>query len=189
MEKTIKKLGKKSPLNFITKLLPLKRNYKEKELLNNLVEAYKNDTNLQSIGLETIDLSNIKKYELNKFTKKLQKQISLKENEISSANRKLKESKLITFKEVKKCDNNKKNLFSLFTTLIKSKSNYAPKKALEQMWNEPDLKESLIQQACYNEERELVSILQKTLNPDIILNLTELKEETLEDRNTRVLAA
>ncbi len=184
MEKTINKLTRKDKFSFITKFLPKKRNKNEQKCLDKIVESYKNDTKLESLGIETnVDLFEMNGNKLKKFMKKLDKAINNKRQELKNVRDNINSTREVTLSEIKKLDLVKEDKKKKFISLIHSKCNFIPKMFEDQLWNEPDLKNSLIKVACLQEEKMLVQKLsdwQPNINEDI---------EYLEEEHSRKLTA
>lgn len=159
MGKLCGSVKRKGILGFFSKFFNFKRSKKEKAFMDALVEAYKKDDYLNLIGLESIDFSTVKKAELKDLSKKVKRQISLKQEETLKSKSNILENQKKTLKEVQRCDAKKDGYFRQFASMLHSKHNFVPKMFEEQMWNEPDLKENLMREACYLEENELISRL------------------------------
>ncbi len=167
--------------SFIRNKFNLKRSKSEETFLSSLVEAYKKDPNIRNLGLESIDFNTVTKASLKDLSRQVKKQTLLKQKEFAQRRKIISDSRTRTLKEFQKCDEKKKKLFTSFTFMLHSKSNYVPKIFEEQMWNEPDLKESLMREACYLEETRLTEEIYRLLNNDNKVIVTNEVQVDLED--------
>lgn len=179
MEKVIKNLTRKEKFRFISRFFKSKRNKNEERFLNSVCEAYKSDVRLSSLGLSSSEdlLSNSNT--IKKFIKKLNKQVSLKTNEIKKTREDINNIKSSVLSEIKYYEDLKEKKKKSFITLLKSKTNFLPKMFGEQLWNEPNLKNSLIKVSCLDEEKKLLEKLSvwninKEEKRDISINIKKL---------------
>lgn len=151
---------------FVRNIFSLKRGKKEEAFLSDVIEAYKNDKKIRDLGLNSIDFNTVTKSSLKETSKRVRKQVLLKQREILEKGKEISESKKRTLREFQRCDAKKKSLFQVFTKMLHSKCSYVPKIFEDQMWNEPDLKESLMREACYLEEKDLIEKISGQLNSE-----------------------
>lgn len=175
--------------SLVRKVFNLKRNRKEEAFLNSIIESYKQDEAVRFLGLENIDFNTIKKSDLKAFPKKVRKQVLFKQNETARKIKENSESRSRTLKEFQKCDVKKRDYFNIFKSMLHSKCSYVPKIFEEQMWNEPDLKDSLIREACYLEESALVEEISRQLSSESTYVIIDSIEFDSKDVAIRSLVA
>jgi len=189
MAKMVKKLSSKDKFRFVTKFFKNKRNKNEEKFLNSVLEVYKNDNRLNSLGLSSSeDLLN-NSNTIKKFIKKLNKKIASKKNDLNETRDNLSSARNSVMNEIRYYEALREDKKKSLISLLKSKTNFLPKMFGEQLWNEPCLKDSLIKVSCFDEENKLLDKISNSCTSS-----TQVIEETLDmdikmDINVKKLTA
>ena len=90
--------------------------------------------------------------------------------------------------EIKYYETIKEEKKKSFISLLKSKTNFLPKLFSEQLWNEPNLKDSLIKVSCIEEEKTIINNISNHINNNFN-NVENIETEIVEFANVRTLSA
>ena len=157
MKKTIDKLIRKNKFGFITKIFDKKRNKYEEMFLSSLLSAYQNDKRLEKYNIESDEELFTNSHTIKKFIKKLERRITSKKTEIKDLKLELNKMREPIISEIKAEETLREKSKTLFMNLLKNKTTFLPEIFKTQLWNEPNLKESIINVACIQEEQELLN--------------------------------
>lgn len=185
MEKVVSKLTKKHN-KLVEKILSKSKKKMEDTFLNSVVEAYNNDTRINTIGLNPETIVNSGNSKINKFLKNLDKQILKKQDEYTNTLNDITSQKSKLLSEIKGLRILQDKTREEFASLIKSKKIFITENSIEQLWNEPAFTESFIKTACYKEEKDLVNELTSPLNQN---NINLIENKVIEENNTKKLVA
>ena len=158
LRKLAKKLTKKGILGKIDKFLPFRKK-RERQYLNAVLENYQNSNSLSALGITNQDITSMNEHQIRSLIKRIKKQTTYHRNKINEAQIKIKESKTHIFQKIKEYEALQEQDKKRFMELLATKINYLPRIFQDQIWNEPNFKESLIRLACYMEEKSLVEQL------------------------------
>lgn len=158
LRKLAKKLTKKGILGKIDKFLPFRKK-REQQYLNAVLENYQNSNSLSALGIINQDITSMNEHQIRSLIKRIKKQTTYHRNKINEAQIKIKESKTHIFQKIKEYEALQEQDKKRFMELLATKINYLPRIFQDQIWNEPNFKESLIRLACYMEEKSLVEQL------------------------------
>lgn len=175
MEKLVNRLtstgikGKLSKLAFF-------RKKNEQEFLNAVIATYQSDNVLSSLGIEEINAFEIDEEYLNLLPQYTTLKIEEERNLISEKKDALKKKKRALLEQIELFDHLEANLKEKFDTILKEKIDYLPLKRIkDQMWYDPNLKDSIITEACLQEQRMLMRKLtapfMNTVPLEILVNL------------------
>ncbi len=159
LKKITRRLTRKGILGKLDRLLPFRRK-REQKYLNAILEDYKNNHSLSILGISNQDVTTMNDHQIRSLTKRIKKQTTYHRNKINEGKTRIKTSKMFIFQKVKEYENLQEQDKKRFMELLATKTNYLPKIFQDQIWNEPNLKESLIRLACYMEEKSLIEQLQ-----------------------------
>lgn len=158
-------------LGKLDKLIPFRKK-REQAFLKAVLDSYKNDTALSTLGIKEQDIMNMNDHQMKSLGKRIKKQTTYHRNKIAHAKEEIKSAKTLILKQIKEYQSLQEQDKAKFMELLSTKTNFLPKMFREQIWNEPNLKESLILLACYKEEKALIEQLSA-----IVQNKTEISVE------------
>lgn len=159
MKKVVKKLTRKKLFSWINKLFVSKRNKNEDKFMDALVEYYSDNFVANTLGISTVGLFSKSTKELSRFTSQIQMECKIRSNEINARREDINNSKKRVLKQIKDFDEEQNLLKQNFIFLVQSKVKYFPRYFQDQLWNEPYLKDSCMNEACYLEEKRLIEEL------------------------------
>lgn len=184
MVKVVKTLEFSDKFKFISKFFKSKRNKYEDKFISSVKDFYLNDNRLSNLGLSS-NKNMLDSYSsIREFTNNLNAKINSKRNEFKILKDTVKKLRATTMSEINKCESNKEEKKKQFMDLLKSKTNFLPKLFQEQLWNEPELKSSMIKLSCIKEEKVLLDKINSYNLPTVSL-VKDIENEPVKT-NTKV---
>ena len=107
----------------------------------------------------------------------IQNQTIYHRNKMAYAKNEIQKAKNLIINQIRKYEVLQAQDKENFMAILATKTNFLPKMFKEQIWNEPDLKDSLMRVACYQEEKMLIEQLS---NP--VQNKTDILVEISSER-------
>lgn len=159
LRRVAKRLTRKGILGKIDKILPFRKK-REQQFLDAVLENYRNSNSLAVLGIANQDVTTMNDHQIRSLIKRIKKQITYHRNKINEAQIRITTSKKLIFQKIKEYEVLQEQDKKRFMELLSTKTNYLPRMFQDQIWNEPNLKESLIRLACYIEEKSLIEELQ-----------------------------
>lgn len=179
MEKTIKKLKRKKHFGWLNRILPLKRNKEEHKFMAAILDYYNNNDAINTLGISSVNIFDMSDKELREFVKYTKGQSAKKRLDIANRRNKIAEARKEVLRQVQACNLEQDQERKRFVDLVHTKTNFLPKMFEEQLWNEPALKDSILLESCYLEEKmimeQLQSALQTAISPIEIRQLEQPK--------------
>ncbi len=183
MEKLVNRLtkGKLSKLSFF-------RKKQEQEFLNAVIATYQNDTSLSYFGIDKINVLELEENDLTLLSQCAKSKLEEERQAFQEEKAYLEDKKENLLEQIETFDNLERECQSKFNQLLHQKIDYLPLKRIEQqMWYDQNLKESLITEACLQEQRKLMKDLtapfQTTASLEILANLENYQPD--EDEFTK----
>lgn len=158
LRKLAKRLTRKGILGKIDQILPF-RKQREQKYLDAVLENYHNSNSLSALRISNQDITAMNEHQIRSLVKRIRKQTTYHKNKINEAQIRIKTSKALIFQKIKEYEALQEQDKKRFIELLATKTNYLPRMFQDQIWNEPNLKESLIRLACYMEEKSLIEQL------------------------------
>lgn len=175
MKKIIKKLTRKKLFGGLSRFFPTKRNKNEQKFMDAINSYYEQDTTLQELGIITGPLFNQSEIGLENLEEQIQRKCRSKKSTITAKRNHINLSRRETLRQIHEFEAEQKQVKKRFISLVSEKT-YFPKFFHDQLWNEPDLKSSLMQEACYLEEKKLIEELTSLLNGQASITLMPVQE-------------
>jgi len=181
MAKTVKKLKRQKHFSWLNKILPLKRSKAEHTFMAEVLNYYNNNQAAKTLGISTINIFDSNEKELREFVKYTKKQITRKRDVIAFRRAQIEEARKEVLQNIKDCEAAQNQERDTFVNLIRSKMTFHPKRFEEQLWNEPNLRDSFLLEACYLEDNRITEKLLEALKvvtaPIDVKPLKPAKEE------------
>ncbi len=174
MAKTVKRLKHKKHFKWLNKILPLKRNKDEHAFMNAVLNYYNHNKAAEALGIATINVFDMNERELREFVKYTKRQIARKREGIAFKREQIFEARKEVLQQIKDCESIQNQKREIFVNLIRSKTTFHPKRFEEQLWNEPNLRDSIILESCYLEDKMITEQLMEALK--VITTPIEVKQ-------------
>lgn len=189
MEKTIKRLSRRKWFTWANKWLPKKANKDDIQFIEALNTYYNNHSIASELNVSSANLFDKDDVELEEFVEQIQTKCRIRKNQLSARKNQINISKKFVLKQIRNLFDEQAKLKEQFVALIRTKTSFLPKSFQDQIWNERDLKESCIREACYLEEKNLVTELTNLLQDKTLATVEENKLETIESPKSKQLVA
>ncbi len=180
MKKVVKRLSRKRWFGWMDKFLPNRRRKREKEFMDSLVAYYDNSSVAADLDIVSNDLFYKSDEELVEFTTQVQKRCRIRRNQIVARRNHINISKQVILNKIRVLESEQNSLKDNFTSLIRTKTSFLPKSFQEQIWKEPNLKQSCMNEACYLEEKQLIEKLTNLLKGQATTSLTTISNNIVE---------
>lgn len=179
-QKLVDRLTNKGLLGKIDKFLPFRKK-REQAFLQAVLESYQTSSTLSTLGIQEIDILNMNEHQMKSLAKRIKKQSTYHRNKINLAKEEIKNAKSVILKQIKLYEASQEQDKEKFMELLSTKTNFLPRMFKEQIWNEPNLKESLMLLACYKEEKALIEELKAPVQnrTKVLLQFYSEKPKTL----------
>ena len=188
MKKIIKKLTRKKLFGGLSRFFPAKRNKDEQKFMDAINSYYEKDTTLQEFGIITSPLFNQSEMGLENLTEQIQRKCRSKRSTIAAKRNHINISRRETLRQIHEFEAEQKQVKKSFISLVSEKTNYFPRFFHDQLWNEPDLKSSLMQEACYLEEKRLIEELTSLLNGQATVTLIPVQAVDTKEKVKELVA-
>ncbi|MCI9234108.1 MAG: hypothetical protein HFH08_05920 [Bacilli bacterium] len=180
MQKLANRLTRKGIFGAIDKILPFRKK-REQAFLEAVLNSYKRNDALSTLGIKDQDITTMNEYQVKSLIKRIKKQTTYHRNKILQAKNKIKTAKSQILKQVKEYESLQEQDKKRFMEILSTKTNFLPRMFQNQIWNEPNLKDSLMLLACYKEEKELMEQISSPIQnkAEILIQLSNQKPKTL----------
>ncbi len=179
MKKLAKRLTRKGILGKIDRILPFRKK-REQKYLEAVLNSYENSHSLSALGITNQNITTMNEHQIRSLMKRIKKQSNYHRNKINEAKNSIKTAKAYILSQVKEYERLQAQDKEKFLKILSSKISYFPKMFQEQIWNEPNLKESLICFACYQEEKKLIEQLKlpNTNKAELLIQISPEQPKT-----------
>lgn len=182
-KKLAARLTRKGILGKIDKFLPFRKR-REQQYLDAVLNSYKNNKKFSTLGIVNQDITTMDEKQIISLMKQIQSQITYQLNKIAYTKNEIQKAKKLILNQIKKYEILQEQDKEKFMAILATKINFLPKMFKEQIWNEPDFKESLMRVACYQEEKMLIEQLSNSVQnkTDALLEISSEKTNTFVKR-------
>lgn len=193
MKRLADRLSGKGLLGKLDKLLPGRKD-REREFLDAVIDSYNKSKTLTTLCIKKKDIREMSDKYIESLSRVIERQGTKLKNEIYQKRLEIQSSRDSVMGELKGCEEIQSNLKQQFMDLLATKTKFLPKMFREQIWAEPNLKESLKIAACLKEERDIIEHLNNMQNGPVVplkkvANNNEDVHEASEESRTYVKKA
>lgn len=181
MKKLADRLSGKGILGKLDKFLPGRRE-REKEFLNAVIDSYNSSKTLTTLCIKKKDIRAMDEKYINALVRVIGNQATKIRGEIYAKRLEIQSSRSSVLDELSVCERNQKLLKKEFMSILSTKTKFLPRMFQDQIWAEPNLKDTLKIADCFKEEKEIIEALNK-MQKDPIVPL-KVKVENVQDNVT-----